>query len=188
MFLFYLLKSSIHWPQFDLQGSSAPIRNTPSKGSVWEVSIILAHLLLAAPLPHAAHTGQCPSPTDAVPALTGWDTFKLQPKLQTMAKNRQQQQSWKMPHHCPRQREEIRRLTKKSGVKTRIKLSIIFKVEGAAGFVRTQEPGRVCCFSAGQVRTPACFILCFNHKVMVVAVTVILAVRYRVVRCCSQAT
>ena len=56
----------------------------------------------AVPLPHAA------------PALTWSDTFKLKLKLWTIV---EKQQSRKMPHYCPRQREEIRRLTKKSSVK-----------------------------------------------------------------------
>ena len=78
-----------------------------------------------------------------------------------MAENRQQQQKQKMPHHCPHQRQEIRRLTKESSVKPRIGpsqrenkakyRSVISEVEGAAGFVRTQERRRVSCFCAGQV-------------------------------------
>ena len=61
----------------------------------------------AVPLPH----------TGAGSALTWLDM--LQPELKTMAENRQQQQSRNMPHHRPRQREEIRRLTKKSSAKTK---------------------------------------------------------------------
>ena len=56
--------------------------------------------------------------------------------------------------------------------------NIISEVEEAAGFVGTQERCRVCCFTAGQVGTLfyICLILCFNHKAMVAAVTVILAI------------
>ena len=54
-----------------------------------------------------------------------------------------------MPHNCPRQREDIKRLKKKSSVKTenwteperktKINIGASLVVEGAAGFVRTQE-------------------------------------------------
>ena len=95
-----------------------------------------------------------------------------------------------MSHQCPRQREEIRGLKKKSSVKRQKwteperKLdkcqSVVSEVEGAAGFVRTQERCRVSFFSAGQVRTPASYMfhsmfLCFAN---VAAVVVILAIAH----------
>ena len=53
------------------------------------------------------------------PIFPGQILVKL--KLLTMAENRQQQQQQqqqnrKIPHHCPCEREEIRRLTKKSSL------------------------------------------------------------------------
>ena len=121
------------------------------------MSITLVHMLLASPLPHA-HTGQCPSAAQAKFLLLPGQILSC--LLLTMAENRQQQQSLKMPHHCPCQREVIRRLNKKSSVKaknwteSKKKQGYIserhFRGGGAAEFVWTQEQSRVCCFSAGQ--------------------------------------
>ena len=86
-----------------------------------------------------------------------------------------------MPHDCPSQREEKRRLTKKSRVtelnqareKTRINIGAPVQRWNKVQTMSCQERRRVSCFSAPQVRTPAwyTFILCFNHKATVAAVT-----------------
>ena len=73
-------------------------------------SITVVHTLLTAPLPNR---GSAPPPRSACSYLVRYFQY---PKLSKMVENRQQQ-SWKMPHYCLHQREEIRRLTKKSGVK-----------------------------------------------------------------------
>ena len=50
-------------------------------------------------------------------------------------------------------KKELDRARKKTSINIRVS-----EVEGAVVFVRTKERRRVGCFSAGQVRTPACYV------------------------------
>ena len=92
-----------------------------------------------------------------------------------------------MPHHCPRQREEIESDEEKqcknkdldqAREKTRINIRVISELE------ELRDLSGLFCFSS---KDCCLIILCFKHKSKM-TVTVILAIAHIAVRCCSQAT
>ena len=122
------------------------------------VSITVMHTLLTAPLPNRARTGQCPSPARAQCLLSPGQILSVS---QTV-KNGGEQTTTELKNapllptskRGNKKTDEEKQCKKKQLDRVKYQ-SLLSEVEGAVGFVRTQEPCRVSGFSAGEVRTPA---------------------------------
>ena len=107
--------------------------------SVWQLSVTLVHTQLAAPLSNAACIGQYPSPTQAQCLLLP-DQILSSPNCKQCQKTDNNNRA----ENAPPLPTSKRRNKKTDEEKQRKN-----KVEGAVGFVRTQEQHWDCCFSAG---------------------------------------
>ena len=149
-------------------------------------------MLLAAPLPHAVRTGQCPSPAQTqclfryVQAQTvnngGEQTTTTEQKNAPTLPTSKRKNKTNVEKQC--KKKELDQAREKTWIN--IGASFQSRSGGICKDSRATQSWLLFCWTSKDTYL-ICFILCFNHKAMVVAVTVILAIAHIILRYCSPA-